>query len=235
MKRLEYTEPVTEIDSGTLYKIIQNEYPLLYQGMKTNGFGVMENYIKIKGLYFPQNLPKLSEKLRYIWNELDFICLPFDIGDRKIWGWMYDFLHASLYVEEGSPTEKVLKSRNYPYKIKHGLPEVDGKQVEHSQNFAIWIEETDDEEKRKFLEKKEEFVPVRLVELCPTEEEREQVVLTSEPKKSKVQRLSVKSRLKDIKNVLINIRPARKTYVIVTAVFGILISVVIALLFAILL
>ena len=53
MKRLEYTEPVTEIDSGTLYKIIQNEYPLLYQWMKTNCFGVMENYIKIKGLYFP--------------------------------------------------------------------------------------------------------------------------------------------------------------------------------------
>ena len=223
MKRLEYTEPVTEIDSGTLYKIIQNEYPLLYQGMKTNGFGVMENYIKIKGLYFPQNLPKLSEKLRYIWEELVFICLPLNITDTKIWGWMYDLLHTILYVEKDSPTEKLLKSRNYPYTIKHGLPEIDGKQIEHSQNFAIWIKETDDEEKRKFLEKTEVPATKTPYEPCPVPEQTEKIITPAETKK-----LKIKQEFLTIYEMIPQKRKKETLY-------GILISAFIVLLFAILL
>ncbi len=127
--------------------------------MRQNGFGIMQSYLSIKGLYFPKTLPKFSLTIRCIWETLDFICLPPSITEIADWGFSYDMLHATLYVEAGSQTEKLLKTRNYPYTVKNGLPKVDGKTIEPCEHFVIWVEESEDEEKRKFLVKY--FVPVR--------------------------------------------------------------------------
>ena len=52
-------------------------------------------------------------------------------------------------------TERFFSSpdRKFKYKLKHGLPVIDGKRIEHSDYFTLWISEDDSKKEKLALVK----------------------------------------------------------------------------------
>lgn len=140
MKKIEFAEPVEGMDGTTIELRLKSEAPLLADGIRRNGF--------LRGAYFPRSVARVPHDLaRTLGESPEFICVPPNLGDERSWGTLNGLLtdETFAYLEKGCESERFLKSRGHPrYNIRHGLPLVDGKPLEPSDRFAIWIDGHDD-------------------------------------------------------------------------------------------
>lgn len=156
MRKIIFYEPFEKISLGTVNTRMEKECPEYVDKWRREGYMLVSDIIR--GVYFPNSVKQLSDDLLvclYGYNSVEFICMPPNIPTIANLDFHNIFYHAVIYLEKGSMTERFFSSpdRKFKYKLKHGLPVIDGKRIEHSDYFTLWISEDDSKKEKLTLVK----------------------------------------------------------------------------------
>ncbi|GEM_PF-3744800 len=146
MKKIEFFEPPERVTCNSICERLADEAPLLYERIRKDGYLWLVMGGFMRGVYFPPQMRHLSGDfccgLGY---DMDFVCLPPELDGMESWRQIHSSLYnTTAYVEKGSVSEQFLRSRNrYAYRVKTGLPVVDGRRIERSEHVVIWLKGAD--------------------------------------------------------------------------------------------
>ena len=151
MRKIVFYEPVEKINIGTVIKRMEKECPEYVDKWRRETYMLMSEIFR--GAYIPNSVKQLSDDLVVCFSgftSVDFVCMPPNIATIANLSLHHVFYDAVIYLEKGSMTERFFTSpdRKFKYKLKHGLPVVDGKRIEHSDYFTLWISENESEKKK---------------------------------------------------------------------------------------
>lgn len=151
MRKIIFYEPVEKINLRTVTMRMEKECPEYVGKWRKMSYMLMSEIIR--GAYIPNSVEQISDDLLvclYGFKSVDFVCMPPNIPTIANLNFHDIFYNAVIYLEKGSMTERFFTSpdRKFKYKLKHGLPVIDGKRIEHSDYFTLWISENDSENEK---------------------------------------------------------------------------------------
>lgn len=123
--------------------------PAIYDMMLREGWFSVP--FSIACMYVPEGLLQQTRSWVFdligLWHEKPLLCLPPNLTYEDFRSFRY-YRDCIWYIQKGSETERMVKSRPYPPIIRHGLPVLAGEQVQHSPYFTVWFYEDDEERVR---------------------------------------------------------------------------------------